>query len=64
MTGPIVRVLAFMFRPVADELRRQHEEEVDRRAIENANRMLTEAEVIERKDEFVRAMGPVFGALE
>ena len=29
----IVRFLAFLFRPVAVELRRQHEQEIDERAI-------------------------------
>ena len=29
----IVRFLAFLFRPVANELRRQHEQEIDKRAV-------------------------------
>ena len=57
----IVKFLAFLFRPVVDELRRQHEQEVERRAAAITNRMLTEDEVIERRDEFLRVMGPVFG---
>ena len=46
--------LVWLLRPVIDELRRQHEQEIDTNAIAMAKRMLTEDEMIERKNEYMR----------